>query len=46
MIYMDMPGVIRLICTITSGREVNLGSYKLNDVTSHFIGDMVKDGKN
>jgi DNA polymerase elongation subunit (family B) len=43
MIYMDMPGVIQIDLYNYFRREVNLGSYKLNDVASHFIGDMVKD---
>jgi len=43
MIYMDMPGIIQIDLYNYFRREVNLGSYKLNDVASYFIGDMVKD---
>ena len=39
--YMDMPGVIQIDLYNYFRREVNLASYKLNDVASHFIGDMV-----
>jgi len=42
MIYMDLPGIIQIDLYNYFRREVNLGSYKLNDVASHFIGDMVK----
>ena len=42
MVYMDMPGVIQVDLYNYFRREINLGSYKLNDVASHFIGDMVK----
>jgi DNA polymerase elongation subunit (family B) len=41
LIYMDMPGVIQIDLYNYFRREVNLASYKLNDVASHFIGDMV-----
>ena len=43
MIYMEMPGVIQVDLYNYFRREVNLGSYKLNDVASHFIGDMIKN---
>jgi DNA polymerase elongation subunit (family B) len=39
--YMDMPGVVQIDLYNYFRREVNLASYKLNDVASHFIGDMV-----
>ena len=42
MVYMDLPGIIQIDLYNYFRREVNLGSYKLNDVASHFIGDMVK----
>ena len=42
MVYMDMPGIIQVDLYNYFRREVNLGSYKLNDVASHFIGDMIK----
>jgi DNA polymerase elongation subunit (family B) len=41
LIYMDMPGIIQIDLYNYFRREVNLASYKLNDVASHFIGDMV-----
>jgi len=43
LVYMDMPGIIQVDLYNYFRREVNLGSYKLNDVASHFIGDMVKN---
>jgi DNA polymerase elongation subunit (family B) len=39
--YMDMPGIVQIDLYNYFRREVNLASYKLNDVASHFIGDMV-----
>jgi len=42
MVYMDLPGIIQIDLYNYFRREVNLGSYKLNDVASHFIGDMIK----
>jgi len=42
LIYMDLPGIIQIDLYNYFRREVNLGSYKLNDVASHFIGDMIK----
>ena len=33
--------LFRLIFIIIFRREVNLGSYKLQNVASHFIGDMI-----
>ena len=41
LVYMDLPGIIQIDLYNYFRREVNLGSYKLNDVASHFIGDMV-----
>jgi DNA polymerase elongation subunit (family B) len=41
LIYMDLPGIIQIDLYNYFRREVNLGSYKLNDVASHFIGDMI-----
>ena len=43
LIYMDLPGIIQIDLYNYFRREVNLGSYKLNDVASHFIGDMIKN---
>lgn len=42
LVYMDLPGIIQIDLYNYFRREVNLGSYKLNDVASHFIGDMIK----
>ena len=39
--YMKIDGVIQIDLYNYFRREVNLGSYKLQDVASHFIGDMV-----
>ena len=40
--YVNIPGIIQIDLYNYFRREVNLGSYKLNDVASHFIGDMIK----
>jgi len=42
LVYMDLPGIIQIDLYNYFRREINLGSYKLNDVASHFIGDMIK----
>ena len=39
--FMDIDGIIQIDLYNYFRREVNLGSYKLQDVASHFIGDMV-----
>ena len=41
--YMKIDGVIQIDLYNYFRREVNLGSYKLQDVASHFIGDMVSE---
>lgn len=41
--YIQTPGVIPLDLYNYFRREVNLPSYKLDNVASHFIGDMIKD---
>ena len=41
--YIDIDGIIQLDLYNYFRREVNLSSYKLNDVASHFIGDMIKE---
>ena len=48
--YVNIDGIIQIDLYNYFRREVNLPSYKLQDVGSHFIGDMVKkveqnDGK-
>ena len=48
--YVDIDGIIQIDLYNYFRREVNLPSYKLQDVGSHFIGDMVtkvehSDGK-
>ena len=40
--YIDIDGIIQIDLYNYFRREVNLPSYKLQDVGSHFIGDMVK----
>ena len=40
--YLDMDGIIQIDLYNYFRREVNLSSYKLQNVASHFIGDMVK----
>ena len=40
--YLDMDGIIQIDLYNYFRREVNLSSYKLQSVASHFIGDMVK----
>jgi len=40
--FVKIDGVIQLDLYNYFRREVNLSSYKLNDVASHFIGDMVR----
>ena len=44
--YMETPGIIQIDLYNHFRREVNLGSYKLNSVASHFIGDYVKSFEN
>ena len=44
--YMKIDGVIQIDLYNYFRREVNLGSYKLQDVASHFIGDMVSSVDN
>ena len=39
--YMKIDGIIQIDLYNYFRRQVNLGSYKLQDVASHFIGDMV-----
>ena len=39
--YMKIDGVIQIDLYNYFRREINLGSYKLQDVASHFIGDMI-----
>ena len=39
--YMDIDGIIQIDLYNYFRREVNLGSYKLQNVASHFIGDMI-----
>ena len=39
--YINIEGIIQLDLYNYFRREVNLGSYKLQDVASHFIGDMI-----
>ena len=41
--YINIEGIIQLDLYNYFRREVNLGSYKLQDVASHFIGDMISD---
>ena len=41
--YIDMPGRIQIDLYNHFRREVNLPSYKLDYVASHFIGDFVKE---
>ncbi|MEE9571558.1 MAG: DNA polymerase domain-containing protein, partial [Candidatus Neomarinimicrobiota bacterium] len=41
--YLKIDGVIQIDLYNYFRREVNLGSYKLQDVASHFIGDMVSE---
>jgi DNA polymerase elongation subunit (family B) len=41
LVYLKMDGIIQVDLYNYFRREVNLGSYKLQDVASHFIGDMV-----
>ena len=41
--YIKMPGVVQIDLHNYFRREVNLSSYTLNNVASHFIGDMIKD---
>ena len=43
LVYLEMDGIIQIDLYNYFRREVNLGSYKLQDVASHFIGDMVSD---
>lgn len=43
--YIDMPGRIQIDLYNHFRREVNLPSYKLDHVASHFIGDFVKEVK-
>ena len=43
LVYLKMDGIIQIDLYNYFRREVNLGSYKLQDVASHFIGDMVSD---
>ena len=43
--YIDMPGRIQVDLYNHFRREVNLPSYKLDYVASHFIGDYVKEVK-
>ena len=39
--YIDIDGIIQIDLYNYFRREVNLGSYKLQNVAAHFIGDMV-----
>ena len=39
--YLKIDGIIQIDLYNYFRREVNLGSYKLQDVASHFIGDMI-----
>ena len=39
--YINIEGIIQIDLYNYFRREVNLGSYKLQDVASHFIGDMI-----
>jgi DNA polymerase elongation subunit (family B) len=41
--YMKIDGIVQIDLYNYFRREVNLGSYKLQDVASHFIGDMISD---
>lgn len=41
MTYMKIDGIVQIDLYNYFRREVNLGSYKLQDVASHFIGDMI-----
>ena len=41
--YIDIDGIIQIDLYNYFRREVNLASYKLQDVASHFIGDMVNE---
>jgi len=43
LIYMEMDGIIQIDLYNYFRRAVNLASYKLQDVGSHFIGDMVQN---
>ena len=43
LVYLKMDGIIQIDLYNYFRREVNLGSYKLQDVASHFIGDMVSE---
>jgi DNA polymerase elongation subunit (family B) len=43
LVYLKMDGIIQVDLYNYFRREVNLGSYKLQDVASHFIGDMVSE---
>ena len=39
--YLKIDGIVQIDLYNYFRREVNLGSYKLQDVASHFIGDMI-----
>lgn len=41
--YVEIDGIIQIDLYNHFRKSVNLGSYKLQDVGSHYIGDMVKD---
>ena len=41
LVFLKMDGIIQIDLYNYFRREVNLGSYKLQDVASHFIGDMI-----
>jgi len=41
--YIEAPGLVPLDLYNYFRREVNLPSYKLDNVASHFIGDMIKE---
>ena len=42
MTYVELDGIIQIDLYNYFRREVNLSSYKLQDVGSHFIGDKIK----
>ena len=41
--YLKIDGIVQIDLYNYFRREVNLGSYKLQDVASHFIGDMISE---
>ena len=43
LVYLKMDGIIQVDLYNYFRREVNLASYKLQNVASHFIGDMVSN---